>query len=638
MCGINGIIWKKPIHSKVDLKSLVELMNSAIIHRGPDDSGCFCDDHVALGMQRLSIIDVNSGGQPMFSSDNSIVVVFNGEIFNYLEIRNDLIKNKSVQFNTLSDTEVILKGYEVYGCKIFAKLNGMFSIAIYDQRKREVIIARDRTGEKPLYYWKNESNFVYCSELKSLYQFWDSLSISKPAISAEALNLYFRLTYIPAPFSIYDGVFKLEPGKYLVVNVDSQSFIEEEYWEIATANQDVITDYSEAKRRLKDLVYDSVERRMISDVPYGAFLSGGVDSSIVVAIMADLKSTEKIKTFSIISDNKKYDESARSNAVAKHCKTEHLPILLNLDFIKSSIDSIINNFDEPFADSSALPAHFVSQVTRRYVTVALTGDGGDEVFGGYNRYLMSHYASMYKRIVPNFLHDKLVKPIVDGINLRSDDRGVVFKIKKFTHAVSSSEFNDTVNIMSMGFGSHSLEEYLNPNWYFDQWESLFIKNWTKVKDLTSLKKARYLDIKISLEGDMLVKVDRVSMHNSLECRPPFLDHRLIDFSFQLPDNFLIGGGTTKKILKDTFEDMLPKGLFSLSKSGFGIPVGDWIRTYLRDDLLRWTSKDYLLYQGIFNPAKINQLVADHIQGKSDSTFKVWTFYCFQKWWDANCKD
>ena len=289
------------------------------------------------------------------------------------------------------------------------------------------------------------------------------------------------------------------------------------------------------------------------------------------------------------------------------------------------------NYDEPFADSSALPAYFVSKKTKENVTVALTGDGGDEVFGGYNRYKMGHYAKIYKKYIPDKIHKKILKPLIGDYKLNKDHRGFIFQAKKFINAVTASEYHNITNIMCLGFDRFMFCDLLKSKWQSSNFESLFKHYYNQIEELTPLQKARYFDLKICLEGDMLVKVDRASMLNSLECRPPFLDHRLIEFSYQLPDDFLIHKGVTKRILKETFSNMLPKGLFDLSKSGFGIPIGDWLRGELKIELQYLSRIDFLEEQGIFNPTQIGQLVTEHISGKNDSTFKVWTFYCFQKW-------
>lgn len=635
MCGINGIIVSK---SEPIIKKSISGMNDSIIHRGPDDSGVYIahDFNVALGMRRLSIIDIESGHQPMFSTDNQIAIVFNGEIYNFKELKQDLKQKYNTKFNTNSDTEVILKGYQHYGPQFFSRLNGMFAIAIHDRNLNKVFLVRDRTGEKPLYYWGTRDFFVFGSELKSLKQFSKNQGVKFPNISELGLNLFFALTFIPAPYTIYEGIFKIKPGCLMEVDTQTLAFESKNYWHInIPAEIEKLNDYSVAKTKLRDLVYDTVEKRMISDVPYGAFLSGGVDSSIITAVMADIKSTERIKTFSIISDNKQFDESDRSNAVASHLNTEHYPILLDLKRIEGEIDKVVLNFDEPFADSSALPSYYVSKATCKHVKVALTGDGGDEVFGGYNRYLMPFYTEKYKRWVPSWLHEQILKPGVSLINNKSDNRGKLFQIKKFVNAFGDSEFDNLVNIMSLGYLNNEREMLFKNQPNYNLNTNYFEHIYQSAATLSPLAKSRFMDINICLEGDMLVKVDRSSMLNSLECRPPFLDHRLIEFSFTLPDNFLIEKGNTKKILKDTFQQMLPNGLFVMPKSGFGIPVGDWLRESLKQELQELSQKDFIVDQGIFNQDYITKIVQNHLKGIEDNTFKVWSFYCFQKWYIHN---
>ena len=635
MCGINGVITVK---SDPTIRKSISMMNDSIIHRGPDDVGIYVDrdNRVALGMRRLSIIDIDSGHQPMFSEDRRIAIVFNGEIYNFKELRQNLENLNDSAFKTNSDTEVILRGYEQHGIDFFSNLNGMFAIAIHDEKLKKVFLVRDRTGEKPLYYWRNQEFFVFGSELKSLKRFSKNQRVKFPNISELGLNLYFALTFIPAPHTIYDGIYKVEAACILEIDTQTLAFQSKKYWQINSPSEaEKLTDYSTARANLKDLIYDSVEKRMISDVPYGAFLSGGVDSSIITAVMADIKSTERIKTFSIISDDKKFDESGRSNAVALHLNTEHYPVLLDLKSIEEEIDKVILNFDEPFADSSALPSYYVSKVTNKHVKVALTGDGGDEVFGGYNRYLMPLYSSKYKRLVPSWLHEQILKPGIEMVKNKSDDRGKLFQVKKFINAVGNSEFNNLINIISLGYLDNDRKILFKNQPHYDLDLNYFEQKYQSAATLSQVAKSRFLDMNISLEGDMLVKVDRSSMLNSLECRSPFLDHRLIEFSFTLPDNFLIEKGHTKKILKDTFKEMLPNGLFSMPKSGFGVPVGNWLRESLKNELLEFSRKDFIEDQGIFNPDYISKIVFNHLNKIEDNTFKIWTFYCFQKWYIHN---
>lgn len=632
MCGINAIIVKEKF---LNLENSIKKMNNLIIHRGPDDAGIYFNNNVALGMRRLSIIDLISGNQPMYNVLKNIIIVFNGEIYNFDEIKIDLI-NKGYSFRTNSDTEIILLGYEYYGIEILKKLNGMFSFVIYDLRSDKIFIARDRLGEKPLYYYKDSSFFLVASELKSIINVLPDFNIKKPNISKTGLNLYFSLTYIPAPHSIYENIYKLEPGNFLEINLNNFTLETFKYWKIdLELLSNKINDYDYSKKKLRELLFDSVNKRMISDVPLGSFLSGGVDSSIITAIMANINLNSKINTFSLVSNNKYFDESSRSNAVAKHLNTNHSQIKIDIEELKSNYNKIILNFDEPFGDSSAIPSYFISNKTREFVKVALTGDGGDEVFGGYNRYFMPIISQKYKSVVPKIVHQRIISPSINSIKHTNDDRGFLFKLQKLINGIGETEFDDLSNIMSLGFIQEEKSKLLTEK-YADHSNVDFIKNvYNQTNGMNILNKSRFLDMMISLEGDMLAKVDRSSMLASLECRAPLLDHRLMEFSYQLPSKYLVKNIKTKFILKDTFKDLLPKGLFELPKSGFGVPVGDWLRDDFKSDLLNLTEINFLINQGIFDPEYVTRIVNEHIFKIKDHTFKIWTIFCFQKWYIQN---
>ena len=401
MCGINGYI-KYSQENEEQLKADMNRMNTLIFHRGPDEDGVFTESNnshsIAMAMRRLSIIDLSSGKQPIFSDDKSIVIVFNGEIYNYRILKSKLI-NEGVTFSTTSDTEVILKLYEKYGPSSFKDLDGMFGFSIYDKNINKVFIARDFFGEKPLYYYKLKDQFIWASELKSIVNIIDN----KPEISKEGLNLYFRLTYIPAPYTIYQDIKKLEANHYIEFDINDQNH------SIKKINQDHIYDkinisFDDARKEVKNLVYDSVQSRSISDVPIGTFLSGGVDSS-VVSLCLSQGVENKIDTFSIGFKNEGYDESDKSSLVAKLINSNHHEFIIDENDLKHNIHEIVLNFDEPFADSSALPTFLVSKKTSSNVKVALTGDGGDEVFGGYNKHYMGKINRNYTSYVPIWFYN-----------------------------------------------------------------------------------------------------------------------------------------------------------------------------------------------------------------------------------------
>jgi asparagine synthase (glutamine-hydrolysing) len=626
MCGINGVLALK----KISLSKEINSMNDSIIHRGPDDQGTFTEENenysIALGMRRLSIIDLKQGKQPIFTEGNTMVIVFNGEIYNFQLLRKELI-DKGVSFKTKSDTEVVIKLYELYGVDSFAMLDGMFAFSIYDKKLNKVFIARDFFGEKPLYYSKDDDNFIWSSELKSIIK----IRPSQPAINKKSLNLFLQLTYIPAPYSIYENIYKLEANHYLEFDCSSFSF------EIHKIEQSFQT-YSklskpEAKKITHDLVQQSVVSRSISDVPLGTFLSGGVDSSIVSLCLSQ-NSSKKIETFSIGFDKKSFDETDKSRTVAKLINSNHHEFIVSEKDFTSNIDEIILNMDEPFADSSALASYVVSDITKNHVKVALTGDGGDEVFGGYNKYYMGNLNYNYTNIIPLTIHKKFVALLENLLKNKDDKRGYRFKINRLLKAINyNGDFY--YSIISLGFQPSELKEILTAANYIQSVFSHY-KNILE-RQPTTLTDFRNIDKMISLEGDMLVKVDRTSMLNSLECRAPFLNKEIWNFTSQLPEDFLIKGWDKKHILKEAFKHYFPKNFLNKSKKGFEVPVGDWLRADLKNELISYIDKRFIEEQNIFQFEVVFKMVHNHLSRKIDNTFRVWTFYCFQKWYSQNYK-
>lgn len=625
MCGLNGLYSKRD-GSDILLNKLNKA-NELIYHRGPDDKGVFtkeCNSYsVAMGMQRLSIIDLDSGSQPIFSEDESKVIVFNGEIYNYQKLRKQL-KEKGVVFKTESDTEVILKIYEVFGIDGFSKLDGMYAFSIYDETKDEIIIARDLFGEKPLYYYMNNEELIWGSELKSL-----KAIIDHPLkISDDGMILYFQLNYIPSPHTIYEGIKKLRPNHILKIECINSEIHEIEITNIndESDNKYKNLSFEQAKAKTKDLVYNSILSRSVSDVPIGTFLSGGVDSSIVSLCLAQQKD-KPINTFSIGFEKDSFDETDKAKTVAQLIGSDHHEFRVGFNEIKNELDQVLLNYDEPFADSSAIPTYLVSKMTREHVKVALTGDGGDEIFGGYNKYYAGKINRSYTNVIPEALHGAIREFANKYLTNRSDSRGLKFKIRKAINAISYED-DYFHKIISLGFQFNELKNVFNIN-VSDK--SVF--DLLKVQsDMKGIHEYRDIDRNISLEGDMLVKVDRASMLASLECRAPFLNKELWEFAKLLPEKFLLKGWNKKFILKEAFRDQFPKDFLEKPKSGFGIPVGDWLRKNLKTELISYIEVDRLKRQNIFNTLNIRKIVQDHIDGQADNTFRVWNFYCFQKWY------
>jgi asparagine synthase (glutamine-hydrolysing) len=623
MCGINGIISKSKNQELIS--DTLKKMNSLIFHRGPDEDGFCIDNHldttVGMAMRRLSIIDLSTGKQPIYNDDKSIVIVFNGEIYNYRALKKQL-ESEGITFKTKSDTEVILKLYETKGENSFSSLDGMFAFSIYDKNKNKVFITRDFFGEKPLYYYQTETEFYWASELKSIIK---NLNY-KPEISKTGLNLYFKLTYTPAPYTMYKNIYKLEANHYISFDLSENDFSIQPINTIAHEKQDI--SFDDAKIKLHDLMMESIESRSISDVPLGTFLSGGVDSSIVSLGLSQF-SNQKIDTFSIGFDKASFDETDKSKLVAKRIQSNHHEFIISEKDLEKHIHEILVNFDEPFADSSALPTFMVAKKTRDFVKVALTGDGGDEVFGGYNKYYIGKLNSKYTSLVPEFLHNSTKVILNKLLSTKDDNRGKRFKLKKVVNAINYND-NHYWNIISLGFSNDSsmlLKSHLQANAVFD-----YYKNKSKISAPKSVHEYREIDRCISLEGDMLVKVDRTSMLNSLECRAPFLNKNLWEFANSLPEDYLLKGYSKKHILKEAFKHEFPEGFLDKSKKGFVVPVGDWLRSGLKKELESYIETVFLEDQNIFNIDYIKQLVNNHLTGKEDNSYKVWTYYTFQKWY------
>jgi len=626
MCGINGIITKN-FQNKENILTSINRMNDLIIHRGPDDDGIFVEENeqfsIAMGMRRLSIIDLSHGKQPMFSEDKKIAIVFNGEIYNFKVIKAKLEAEGAI-FKTSSDTEVILKAYEMHGTDSFKWLDGMYGFSIYDKNINKLFIARDFFGEKPMYYTHIDQKFIWASELKSIINTIDI----KPTISKMGLNLYFRLTYIPAPHTIYENIHKLEANHFIKYDLDSHSTTLHKINDEPKPEPSNLS-FEDARLKTKKLVYDSVESRSIADVGLGTFLSGGVDSSIISLCLSQT-TDKKIDTFSIGFKKASYDETDKSRMVAKRINSNHHEFIIDEDDLKNNIHGILLNFDEPFSDTAALPTHLLSEKTRAHVTVALTGDGGDEVFGGYNKYYIGKMNKRYTNVIPQGMHASIAKLSNKYLIDKDDSRGRKFQINKLLNAIDyKGDFY--WDIISLANTSTQLSEIMSPEYFennvFQEYKEVLNKQ--KIETLTDF---RSVDKIVSLEGGMLPKVDRTSMLTSLECRAPFLNRKLWEFTNTLPESYLMKGWNKKHILKEAFKDQFPHEFLEKGKSGFGSPTGDWLRQSLRKELESYIEPRLLKSQGIFNIDVITKLVTDHLESRKDSTFRVWSFYCFQKWY------
>ena len=614
MCGIVGafrMFSAEPVPAE-----LIDSMCRKIIHRGPDDQGMHVCGSTGLGMRRLSIIDLVTGSQPIFNEDRTICTVFNGEIYNFQSLRRDLIE-RGHTFSTQGDTEVIVHLYEEYGIDFVKKLNGMFAIAVWDGSKKKLTIVRDRLGQKPLYYAQTSDGLYFGSELKCL-SICDSVSRD---LDHEAVFHYFTLGYIPHPWSIYKEIRQLPPAGRLVADGNSQTITIDRYWQLE-GEIDSQRSQEDASEELLHLVEDSVKLRMISDVPLGAFLSGGLDSSIIVSQMAE-HSSSPVKTFHIDFEESDYSEKEFARAVADRFGTEHHELVVNPSAV-DVLDDLVDAFDEPFGDSSAVPTWYVSEMTRKHVTVALAGDGGDESFGGYERYLRILERSNVPKAVRVILGSggKAVHHLLP----RSAPGRRYFRSLGLDHhqhfIVGPYEF-ETREVLS--------PEFLESIPQFSTYDAIG-RGLQTANHPDPLRPYTSFDLHYYLPDDINVKVDRMSMAHSLELRAPFLDYRIAEFAYRLPANWKIDANITKLMLKNIFGPRLPKEVTAQRKWGFALPMEHWLRKELRPALEEALNDPVIGSVGIFSNSELRSLAEEHWNGTRDRTEILWRYLFFRRWW------
>jgi asparagine synthase (glutamine-hydrolysing) len=619
MCGISGIFNFYRDCGEAELAS-IHAMNDRLVHRGPDDEGSYISGPIALGHRRLSIIDLSSGKQPMCNEDETIWVVFNGEIYNYRTLQNELIQ-KGHRFRTRSDTEVIVHLYEEFGEEVFSQLNGMFAVALWDARAKKLILARDRVGKKPLYYHFNDQRLAFASEIKALL----ALPHLPGQVDPDSLDHYLSFFYVPSPETIFSNVAKLEPATYLVCQEGKVR--KERYWS-ADFGRRYAGNRDDAAAELTELLGDAVQIRLESEVPLGAFLSGGIDSSAIVALMA--RSMEQpVKTTSIGFGESSYNELAYARAVAGHCHTDHREQILPASFIEY-LPRIVYHFDEPFADSSALPTYLLCQAAREHVTVALSGDGGDENFAGYDRYPAALSEDRWRHSVPSAgralalsLARNCFSPLYRGFtaleNLNEDLAAATARtVFCFSNDVKQELYRPAFRQQMQG--PSAVERFLD----------VFPKN----GGLPPLSRLQTFDLKSYLPEDILTKVDRMSMAHSLEVRSPLLDYRVVELAASLPPEWKLNGAGGKLIFKQAMKPFLPAEIFARKKMGFSIPVGEWFRNQWRALGETFLLGDRFFDRGYFEPAAIRKLWDSHQKNRPwllDLGDRFWTLLVLEVW-------
>jgi asparagine synthase (glutamine-hydrolysing) len=634
MCGINGIIQFKS--SGINLQESLKIMNQAIKHRGPDALNEYIskDNSLGFGHARLSILDLSDkGNQPMESFSGRYLIVFNGEIYNHLQLRETLLREQNISFRGTSDTETLLSGFEIWGVKETLKLlEGMFAFAVYDSKTKTTFLARDRVGEKPLYVsaLKNEMGYIFSSELKSIKRI-----IKKDLeLNIYAVQAFFRLGYVPDDLCIYENTFKIQPGQ--LIQISKNSLLKSFYWTIDDF-QSEDNPYEDNFLQFKHLIKDSVKKQMLSDVPIGAMLSGGIDSSLIVSIMQELNSTS-IETFSIGFEEDDFDESKFARSVASHLGTSHNEYIFKANQAIDLVPSIAEIYDEPFADSSQLPTLLVSKFAKSKVKVALTGDGGDELFGGYNRHLFAHKYWPIINLVQKTVRLRAGKYVK---NLGEKDLG---KITNYFAKKIFSNPRDKFIKLGLSLSAESDEElYLRLISCWQDTNQLLLNE--SVFDLAgtinfdkSIPFATNMmiqDFKGYLPGDILVKVDRAAMHYSLETRAPFLSHKLVEFSKKLPIQQKIFPKykpyNTKYMLRQMLSEYIPEHLINRPKMGFGIPLNNWLKYDLQDWVEETLSKKNIEKFGILNYKYIRQVVDIHFSEKKNLHYQLWSLLVFQSW-------
>jgi asparagine synthase (glutamine-hydrolysing) len=651
MCGLIGFLGGDFSNSQLN-KDLLEEMSDQIINRGPDSAGIWIDapSKVGLAHRRLAIVDLSPAGhQPMTSSSNRYVMTYNGEIYNSSGIRDELIKSGVVQnWRGHSDTETLLAGFDAWGIKdTISRVTGMFALAVWDKDLEQLALVRDRVGEKPLYYgWQGSGSnkvFLFGSELKSLKkhpQFTNE-------IDRGSLALYMRYCYVPAPHSIYKGIKKLEPGTILTVSLNHHT--QETYWDarevvkkgIESPFEGTVTEVTD---NLEAALKKTISQQMMADVPLGAFLSGGIDSSAVVALM-QAQSSRPVKTFTIGFKEAGYDEAEFAKLVAGHLGTEHTELYVSSQDALDVIPKLPNLYCEPFADSSQIPTFLVSALARQHVTVSLSGDGGDELFCGYNRYLFAHKIWKGLKITPAAIRE-LVGKSVKGLPAAGWS-----KTFEFFDSITPAKFNgiswgDKLQKGAGVVGSKdltSLYQGLVSNWQ-DPWsvvigerehEKIFSTDMQMLSDVGDIEKMMAIDMVSYLPDDILVKVDRAAMGVSLETRVPFVDHHIVEFASQIPLSMKLNNGVGKAVLRGVLYRYIPRELIERPKMGFGIPVGEWLKGPLKEWAEELLDESRLSSQGFFYPGIIRKMWSEHLSGTRNWQSQLWAVLMFQAWFIEN---
>ena len=601
-------------------------MSKELLHRGPDDGGIYLSKKISpsvgLGHRRLKIIDLSSlGFQPMTNENETIWLVLNGEIYNYIDLRNEL-EDKGHIFKSHTDTEVVIHLYEEYGNSCVDHLRGMFAFAIWDQKKEELFISRDRVGKKPLLFYHKDGKFCFASEFSSLL----ASDVIKKDINIEAVHYYLTFGYIPGPLTIYKDVFKLLPANRLILKNNEIRI--EKYWDLDYANK-IVIDEQEAAEELLRLLKEAVKIRLYSDVPIGAFLSGGIDSSAIVALMSGLSSA-KVKTFSIGFEEQSFNELKYAKNIAERYSTDHHEFVVRPKALEI-LPFLVERYGEPYADSSCIPTYYVAEQTKRFVTVALNGDGGDELFAGYERYQGMKVAEFYNKF-PSGLK-KILNYAFNALPTSANPKNRMRNLKRFMEAAPLSTQERYLRWVGI-FGRDLKDDLYTQdfkNSLMGHDPLIWLSPYLGLDNLALVDRLLAVDVHTYLPNDLLVKADIACMANSLEGRSPFLDHKLMEFAASLPVEYKMKGLVKKYLLKRSIKDLVTRENIYRRKMGFGIPIGEWFRTELKSFLVENIFSTGSLNKAYFREDVLEKMVKDHCEGKQDYSMQLWTLLMLELW-------
>ncbi|MDD5773385.1 MAG: asparagine synthase (glutamine-hydrolyzing) [bacterium] len=626
MCGITGI---KNFDSQCVPPDILAKMTRMLKHRGPDGEGFYIKDNIGFGHRRLKIIDLSERGrQPLSNENDTIWITFNGEIYNFQSI-SDILKKRGHVFKSCTDSEVIIHAYEEWGIQCLERLNGIFAFALYDERDKTLFLVRDRLGVKPLFYYKSQNYFLFASEIKAILAYPNV----PREINETCLHNYFSLNYVTAPLTLFKNIFQVMPGNYLKINAGNCEI--NSYWDVSFVEN--CAEKRSDNEWLEGFDYQlrkAVQRQIVSDVPFGVFLSGGLDSSSIAYYMKNLMNT-KVKTFSIGFEEKSFNELSDAELVARHLETEHYSKVVIPKIDENFIKKIIWHSEEPTADSSMIPMYFLSEMAHSQVSMVLSGDGADEILAGYETYQAYYLRKLY-RFIPRFLRVNVIKKMIDILPASMSKVSLDYKLKTFVRGAELSWmeahfywrviFDEQFKRLlyneefSKQIGSYTTFDFIKP--YFGKAGKSVLNAMLEV------------DTKFYLPNDMLVKVDRASMAHSLEARVPFLDHELVEFVAKMPERLKLNNYFQKKfMLKHVMKNRLPRKILQKKKEGFNVPINVWIQGPLKEMVLDTLSTRNLEKIGIFNTQFIQRLIYQHIKGECDFSFQIWSLLIFVNWWN-----